>query len=208
LLLVLLLVLGPAHAQAIADLGGLQTRWAEIKYQLPEAQREAAFAELAAAAASMRQAHAEEAPYLIWEGIIRATYAGAKGGLGALSEVKQARVLFEASLSLDPAALDGAAYTSLGSLYYQVPGWPIGFGDDDKAAELLQKGLELDPDGIDANFFWGDYLFEQKRYDAALAAFEKARAAPPRPGRESADQGRLGEVAARIAEARAKAERA
>ena len=61
---------------------------------------------------------------------------------------KPRRRACEQSIQLDPAALSGSAYTSLGSLYYQVPGWPIGFGDDDKADEMLRKGLAFDPDGI------------------------------------------------------------
>lgn len=195
---------GVAQADQAADIARLQTRWAEVKYEVPEAQREKAFAELATEATTLREAHAKEAPYLVWEGIIRATYAGAKGGLGALGEAKKARALFEKSIQLDPAALSGSAYTSLGSLYYQVPGWPIGFGDDDKADEMLRKGLALDPDGIDANFFWGDYLLEQDRYDEAIAAFEKARGAAPRPGRESADAGRRSEIDAKIAETRSR----
>ena len=48
--------------------------------------------------------------------------------------------------------MDGAAYTSLGALYYQVPGWPLGFGDDAAARTMLRKGLAIDPDGIDANY--------------------------------------------------------
>jgi len=193
-----------AYADQATDIAHLQSRWAEVKYALPEADREKAFGELAAEAATLREAHAGEAPYLVWEGIIRATWAGAKGGLGALGEVKKARELFEKSIALDPAAMSGSAYTSLGSLYYQVPGWPIGFGDDDKADEMLRKGLEMDPNGIDANFFWGDYLLEQEQYTQAMAAFEKARAASPRPGRETADAGRRAEIDARIAVARSK----
>lgn len=195
---------GAVHADENADIALLQTRWAEVKYQLPEAEREKAFAALAAQAESLRKAHADRAPYLVWEGIIRATYAGAKGGMGALGEVKKARVLFEKSLELDRTAMGGSAYTSLGSLYYQVPGWPLGFGDDKKAEELLRKGLALDPDGIDANFFYADYLLDQDRYTEALEAFEKARQAPPRPGRESADAGRRAEIDAKIAETRRK----
>lgn len=191
---------GGAGADEAGDITHLQTRWAEVKYQLPEAQREAALAALAAEAEALRKAHAASAPYWVWEGIIRATWAGAKGGLGALGEVKKARVLFEKSIKLDPAAMAGSAYTSLGSLYYQVPGWPVAFGNDDKAEALLRKGLALDPDGIDANFFYADFLLEQERYPEALAAFEKARRAPPRPGRESADAGRRGEIDAKIAE--------
>jgi tetratricopeptide (TPR) repeat protein len=193
-----------SRADEAGDIARLQARWAEVNYQLPQAQREKAFAELADEAEVLRKAHADSAPYLVWEGIIRSTYAGAKGGLGALGECKKARALFEESIKLDPTALAGSAYTSLGSLYYQVPGWPVGFGDDDEALAMLSKGLELNPDGIDSNYFHGDYLLEQGEYAEALAAFEKAMNAPPRPGRESADAGRRAEIEQKIAETRSK----
>ena len=186
-------------AEESNDISHLQTRWAEIKYQLPEAEQEKAFASLVAEAKQLREAHPDEAPFLIWEGIIRSTYAGAKGGLGALDEVKQARKLFERSIDLAPEAMMGSAYTSLGSLYYQVPGWPIGFGDSEKAKVMLLKGLDYNPDGIDSNYFYADFLRDQKQYRQALDAFEKALKAPPRPGRELADEGRKQEIKAGMA---------
>jgi tetratricopeptide (TPR) repeat protein len=197
-------VAATSRADEADDIARLQARWAEVNYQLPQAQREKAFAELADEAEVLRKAHADSAPYLVWEGIIRSTYAGAKGGLGALGEAKKARALFEQSIELDPTALAGSAYTSLGSLYYQVPGWPVGFGDDDEALVMLRKGLELNPEGIDSNYFHGDYLLDEGEYAAALAAFEKAMNAPPRPGRESADAGRRAEIEQKIAETRRK----
>lgn len=187
------------RADQNTDIRFLQTRWAEIKYQLPENQRVQAFESLVTEAEKMRNANPDKPDYLIWEAIIRSTYAGEKGGLGALSQVKQAKKLFEKSISLQPDALDGSAYTSLGSLYYQVPGWPIGFGDNDKAREMLLKGLRYNPDGIDSNYFYGDYLMQQKQYKDALTAFEKALKAPARPGRESADKGRKAEIQTAIA---------
>ncbi len=189
------------YADEAADIQTLQTRWAEIKYQTPEADQEKAFVPLVAEAEKLRAANTS-APYLIWEAIIRSTYAGAKGGLGALEEVKQAKKLLEQAIKLDPAAMNGSAYTSLGSLYYQVPGWPVGFGDDKKAKELLLKGLSYNPDGIDSNYFYGDYLLDQKNYQQAVVAFEKALKAAPRPGRESADAGRKGEIETALAKAK------
>ena len=126
------------------------------------------------------------------------TYAGAKGGLGALGLVKQARASLEAALDIDPEALDGSAYTSLGSLYYQVPGWPLGFGDDGKARKYLQKSLAINPDGIDANYFFGDFLLDQGEPQRARIYLEKVLAAPDRPGRAVADQGRRAEAQARL----------
>jgi len=178
------------------NLHRLQSRWAEINYQLPKEQREAAFAKLSAEADSMLRAEPKAPELLIWDGIVLSTWAGAKGGLGALSLVKQARGQFEEAIKLDPKALDGSAYTSLGSLYYQVPGWPVGFGDDKRAEQLLKQALTLNPGGIDANYFYGDFLLRQKRFEEARAALETALAAKDRPGRELADKGRRAEAQA------------
>ncbi|MVW74851.1 tetratricopeptide repeat protein [Pseudomonas xionganensis] len=182
--------------QGQAQLQTLQERWAEINYQLPKAEREKAFASLSQQAQKAVAAEPKAAELHIWHGIILSTYAGAKGGLGALGLVKQAKASLEQGLALDPKALSGSAYTSLGSLYYQVPGWPIGFGDDEKAEAMLKQALAINPDGIDPNYFYGDYLARAKRFTEARAALEKALQAPPRPNRLSADAGRQEEIRA------------
>lgn len=196
-----------AQAQTPEDLGQLQQQWATVKYQQEQQAQPVQtqhYADLIVQAENARKQHPEDARYLIWEGIIRASYAGSKGGLDALSEVKAAKTLFEQAIALDKTALDGSAYTSLGSLYYQVPGWPIGFGSDKKAREYLLKGLEINPTGIDANYFYGDFLLQQKEYRAAIAVLEKAQQAPARPGREAADLGRQNEIAQALTKARGK----
>jgi tetratricopeptide (TPR) repeat protein len=200
-----LLCLGSLPAFALSEQGqqqlqALQSRWAEINYQLPEKQREAAFATLAEQAQQAVKAEPEAAELLIWRGIILSTQAGAKGGLGALGLVKQAKASLEQALAADPKALAGSAYTSLGSLYYQVPGWPIGFGDDEKAEAMLKQALALNPAGIDPNYFYGDFLQRNKRYAEAKVALETALQAADRPGRASADAGRRAEARQLLAE--------
>lgn len=179
-----------------AQLQQLQTRWAEINYETPQKQREAAFATLVTQADAALASEPRAPELLIWRGIILSTQAGAKGGLGALGLVKQAKASLEQALAIDPKALAGSAYTSLGSLYYQVPGWPIGFGDDEQAEKMLKQALAINPDGLDPNYFYGDFLQRQKHYEQARAALEKALAAKDRPGRELADQGRRAEATA------------
>jgi tetratricopeptide (TPR) repeat protein len=181
----------------------LQSRWAEINYQLPKEQREAAFAVLAAEAETLVRNNPQDAEFYIWRGIVLSTYAGAKGGLGALTLVKESKASLEEALKLNPNALNGSAYTSMGALYYQVPGWPIGFGDDEQAEQLLKQALQLNPNGIDPNYFYGDYLFRQKRYSEAQAALEKALLADARVGREVADQGRRAEIKALLVKVQA-----
>jgi tetratricopeptide (TPR) repeat protein len=109
------------------------------------------------------------------------------------------------AVDIDPTALDGSAYTSLGTLYYKVPGFPLGFGDHDKAEHMLQKALKQNPNGIDPNYFYAEFLFEEERYPEALQYLDKASKAAPRPGREVADKGRRAEIAALAAKVKAKA---
>ena len=185
----------PLWAQDMrAELAQIQQRWAQIQYQLPEDDKEKAFEALAKEAETFVADYPGRAEPLIWQGIVLSTYAGAKGGLGALGLVKEARASLEAALKIAPEALDGSAYTSLGSVYYQVPGWPLGFGDDEMARKYLQKSLAINPEGIDANYFFGDFLAEQDEPQRARVYLEKVLAAPPRPGREVADAGRRAEA--------------
>lgn len=189
----------PLWASALeTELNGIQHRWAEIQYQLPEAEQEKAFADLATDLEVFVAHYRDRAEPLIWQGIVLSTYAGAKGGLGALGLVKDARQSLEAALAIDADALNGSAYTSLGSLYYQVPGWPLGFGNDDKARDYLQKALAINPEGIDANYFFGDFLLEQGEPERARIYFQKVLQAPARMGRSLADAGRREQAKKRL----------
>ena len=185
-----------AAAGVDEDVRALQTEWERIKYTRPAAEQEKAFEQLTQAAGAARAQYPQRAEPRIWYGIIAASYAGARGGLGALSLAKEAKKALEEALAIDPQALEGSAYTSLGSLYYQVPGWPIGFGSDDKAREMLHKALAINPEGIDPNYFLGDFLYRKGDYAGARQALAKALKAPPRPERLLADQGRRKEIEA------------
>ncbi|MFK7864304.1 MAG: tetratricopeptide repeat protein [Pseudohongiellaceae bacterium] len=184
-------------APVLADtLDELQQGWAHANYELEDDLQSAQFEALIASAEDATKADPTNAELLVWEGIIKSTYAGKSGGLTALSMVKQARMALEQALEIDDSALNGSAYTSLGALYYQVPGWPIAFGNDKKAKKLLEKALQTDPAGIDSNYFYADFLIQQKEYDAAKQHLAKALQANPRPGREIADAGRRSEILA------------
>lgn len=186
------------------EVAGLVREWDTIKYKTPAGEHANRFEALAARAAQVAATYPDRAEPLVWQGIIVSSLAGAKGGLGALSLVKQAKQQYEAALKIAPAALDGSAYNSLGVLYYKVPGWPIGFGDKAKARELLQQALTINPQGIDPNFFFAEYLAETGKPAEALPYLERALQAPARPGREIADAGRREEARALLDSVREK----
>ena len=194
LLIGLSLISSFAIAGVEEDVSTLQKEWEKVKYQSPESSHEKGFESLIKEANQLVTQNPNRAEILIWHGIVESSYAGAKGGLGALAHVKNAKKSFEKALEINPTALDGSAYTSLGSLYYQVPGWPIGFGDDKKAAEYLKKGLSINPDGIDPNYFYADFLFRNGDYSGAEKSLRKALQAPARNGRKVADDGRRKEI--------------
>jgi len=203
-----LLALGGARLAAAGPLedavADIQHDWEVVKYQTPAKERERRFEALAAKAHQVSEAHPGRSEPLVWEGIVVSSWAGEKGGLGALGLVKQAKGLYEQAIGIAPEALEGSAYNSLGVLYYKVPGWPIGFGDKKRAEELLQSALKLNPKGIDPNYFYGEFLLEQKRPADALAYLERALQAPARPGRQIADAGRREEARVLIEKAREK----
>lgn len=186
-------VLLPAAVMA-ADVDAFRNEWARIRYEMPAAAQQGAMAQLKSKADEQLANAPDDAGLMIWDGIITSTLAGLKGGVGALGLVKEARATLERAEKVQPGALNGSALTSLGALYYQVPRWPLGFGDHDKARKLLQAALKIDPDGIDSNYFYADFLFNEGDLSGARQAAVHALAAAPRPGRELADNGRRGEL--------------
>lgn len=184
-------------AETSPGLTTIQTSWAKINYADIDSDKKAEeFKALIKEAEALVDANPKQADLLIWLGIVQSSTAGAEGGIGALKYAKAAKKNFEDALSIDSHALQGSAMTSLGVLYHKVPGWPIGFGSDKKAEQLLKSALEVNPDGIDSNYFYAEYLFDDGDYKQALAYLDKALQAAPRPDRPLADEGRHQEIAA------------
>ncbi|MFT4720856.1 MAG: tetratricopeptide (TPR) repeat protein [Candidatus Azotimanducaceae bacterium] len=191
--LVISLAALPSRATTTTD---LQRDWAIANYQTEAATKADTFDRLIIQAEAALANQPNNAELLIWTAIIKSTSAGVKGGLSALSLVNAAKAHLEDAMEIDDMALQGSVYTSLGALYYQVPGWPVGFGSDKKAQKMLDKAVTINPDGLDSNYFYGDFLVQQKKYDAARERLNKAMAATVRPGRELAEAGRRAEIVA------------
>jgi len=186
----------------------LQKQWAIVNYTLKDDPQEEAFEKLIEEAKKFTAEDKKDAERLIWSGIIKSSYAGAKGGLGALSYAKAAKKDLEQAITVDETALSGSAHTSLATLYSKVPGWPIGFGSNKKAAQHFKKALQLNPDGIDPNYFYGEFLYEEKsKYQDAENYLKKAQQAKPRKERPLADQERQKEITALLAKVTKKLKR-
>lgn len=180
-----------ADNKLATDIQQLSHTWASITYEMPEATHSKQLGALNKQAKMLLKQNPDDENLLTWSGIISASYAGSRGGLGALKVVKQAKKHFEKAMTINPDAMDGGARTSLGALYYQVPGWPIGFGNSKKAEKLLSESYEKHPDNINTIYFYADFLLDQKRFVEAIKLFEIAAKIEPRSYAMVADEGRL-----------------
>ena len=75
-------------------------------------------------------------------------------------------------------------------LDHRVPGWPIGFGDNDKARQLLAQAVTLAPNGMDANYFYADFLITQHQYGPAYKVLKHALTLPQQKDRPLWDASR------------------
>ncbi|BBI60964.1 hypothetical protein HSBAA_22700 [Vreelandella sulfidaeris] len=122
------LALMPLSATAFeGELFSLKNRWEHTVTEMPANERESTLKSLAGEAEQLAEQHSDEADVLVWQGIILASYARERGGLGALGTAGDARDALEKAVDIDPQGLNGSAYVTLGALYDRAPGRPLGF---------------------------------------------------------------------------------
>jgi tetratricopeptide (TPR) repeat protein len=197
----------PAHAADAddAEVHRLQSTWEAIKFGVPEGDEQTKQMNALGDEADAVAAKFPDRPeVLIWDGIITSERASLASAFSALGLAKRARDILQNAYELAPAKLDAGATTSLGVLYYRVPGFPIGFGDKAKARQLLEQATKLAPTGLDAWYFYGDFLYEQKEYSKAAEVFHHALGIPPHPDRPVWDKNRRLVIEERLASIAAK----
>lgn len=165
----------------------LDQEWAEIFYDANEAGKAQRLIDLLARAEAFKADNPERAEPRIVTAVTLCSLAGVDWGLDSLNRIDQARQLLTQAIDLDPRAMEGAAYITLGNLYWRMPGWPISFGDDARARQYLTNAVNLFPAAIDANFFMADFLIDQGEYQQARIFLERAERAPIRTSARISD---------------------
>jgi tetratricopeptide (TPR) repeat protein len=183
-----------------AQVSRIDGEWARIKYQVRDSARQydqlKALAGQAGAAAARYPGRAEP---LLWQGIETSEEAAQASMIQKLGLARAARDILERARAINPRAANGGVLMSLGVLYYRVPGFPIGFGDTKKARSYLEAALQMDPNGLDSNFFYADFLNQEGDKAGARAHLLRALKAPANPARPVWDAGRRGEARALLA---------
>jgi len=201
----LLIIVSPfsfAQSQYDAELFALQKSWAIATYSTPKLKQDKRFAQLNLRAAELAASDPSRAEAYIWQAIINMTHSNEVGEFFTVRYVNDARDLLKKAEKINSSVMNGLVYTSLGQLYYEIPGWPLSFGDDEKAKQYLDTALKANPNGIDSNYYYAGYLMKLTRYQEAIRYFEKSLKAADRPEHPLADKGRRADARANIVEAK------
>ncbi|MES3153291.1 hypothetical protein [Sphingomonas faeni] len=183
----------------------INDQWAHIRYQV--ADRNEQYRQLDALAGQAAQVSARypgRAEPLLWQGIVVSEEAARASVLKQLGFARSARDILEKAQGIDPNIADGGVKMSLGVLYYRVPGFPIGFGSTAKARALLEAALKQDPNGLDDNFFYADFLNDEGHPAQAKQYVLRGLQAPVNGARPVWDAGRRAEMRALLGKINAK----
>lgn len=153
-------------------------RFHELNLNIPLEEQREPLEELLNEAQIYRDANTDDPGAWIACGLIQASYGRARG-ISGLGNFKDARANFETAIELDDRAFSGYSQAFLGRLYVQLPSWPLSYGSNKKALELLQTALQIDPNSGANKYYYGVYLIENEEYQEAVQYLESAKSGPP-----------------------------
>lgn len=183
----------------------INDQWAHIRYQVVDRNEQYRQLDvLAGQAAQVSARYPGHAEPLLWQGIVVSEEVARASVLRQLGFARSARDILEKAQSIDPNVADGGVKMSLGVLYYRVPGFPIGFGNTAKARALLEAALKQDPNGLDNNFFYADFLNDEGHPAQAKQYVLRGLQAPLNSARPVWDAGRRAEMRALLGKINAK----
>jgi len=169
------------------SLNRIETDWATIYYSTPKQQQGPAYAKLLEKTLKLSRQYPQDTGMLFWQAVVKASYADRQDPVSALDAIYEVRDLLTKVITINPNTMNGSAYVVLGVLYHRAPSWPVAFGDDEEAGKLLQTALKINPNGINSNYYYGEFLLSNNQLKEAEIYFERAGTAPVRPEQIYAD---------------------
>jgi tetratricopeptide (TPR) repeat protein len=192
-----------------AEILDIANAWAHIKFEEQDtALQQKQVTALAERASALINKYPGRAEPVIWRGVLLSEGASMASEdhsmLTARSLAYEARDILLEAEKIDPAALEAGAPASLGVLYYRVPSFPIAFGDTDLARKYLEEAIRNAPNGMDANYFYGDFLYNQGDYAGAQRVWKHALTIPVKSDRPVWDKARRQVIQENLAKLAAK----
>jgi tetratricopeptide (TPR) repeat protein len=185
---------GPPNLDA--EFASIAQGWDEARYGISDERTQiVALGLLTVQLASLAERYPCDARIRVWQGVILAGEADDSDWIDALRLAGEARSVLQ---SVSGAPLDRDATimreVTLGALYAQAPPFPISFGDAREAEAHFRRALAVDPNGLEPNYYFADFLFRQHRYREANTVAQTALRAAPRANRDLGDRGERGDL--------------
>ena len=133
-----------------------------------------------------------------WLSVNYGSYGQEKGIMKSLSLINPIKELAERVIEIDEGYFYGGPWRVLGRLYNKAPGFPISIGDNKKAAECLERALELGPKFYLNHVFLAELYISDREYDKARERLEWILDAPLNKNHEREDEGYKGDAEALI----------
>ena len=95
-----------------------------------------------------------------------------RGVLASLASIDPFRKSMDVVLRENEKFFFAGPHRALGRLYQQAPGWPISIGNKNKAAEHLERAVELFPDFVVNRLYLAEFYVETGKKDSARAHLE------------------------------------
>jgi tetratricopeptide (TPR) repeat protein len=143
----------PGEQEKVAKLG---YQWAQVLYK--------------------RESQNTSAIY--FAGLNMLLYSQSKGVLDTLFALREVKKYFDAAYQKEPDFLHSSPPIGLGALYLFAPGFPIAFGDIDKAEQYLLEAVRQSPKNTTALVLLGAVYAKKGDRTVSLAAFRKVQKVP------------------------------
>ena len=111
--------------------------------------------------------NANEVGALYWKAVAIGKLSEESGILNALRMTRPMEQLFLRVIALDENFDSAGAHKALGRMYYKLPGFPISFGNKEKALFHLKRAHTLFPNDIITRAFYAEVLLDMGRVQEA-----------------------------------------
>ena len=104
---------------------------------------------------------------LYWKAAAMGKLAKDTGILNALRMIRPMERMLLKVVALDEKYEDAGGHRALGRMYHKLPGFPISFGNNQKALTHLKRAHELFPKDIITRAFYAEVLYDEGRKEEA-----------------------------------------
>ncbi len=124
-----------------------------------------------------------------WLAVNSGSYGQEKGIMQSLAMISPIKAAAEKALELDENYFYGGPWRVLGRLYHKAPGFPFSIGNGKKAAECLEKAVDLGPKFFLNRLFLAEVYLSNRDKAQAKEQLEWILNAPLNANHEREDEG-------------------